>query len=239
MANFGNTIFAPEGEQFNTYTEARYNLGQLMVLPDGRKFRFAKAGAALEVGKLTQAAANAAQHMSCTVQTAAAIGATSVIITLGSTAATLDQYALGYIVEEELPGGHAYKIVTHPAADASATLTLTLHPKNPLVVAWTTSSQVSLVKHPYKDVIDQPTTGSGVTLGVTVNAIASGSYGWLQRAGYCSALTSGTVVLGDRVVQGGAEGAVTPEGSLLGLPVGQVQYVGATTKYSIVDLTLE
>lgn len=235
----GNTVFAPEGEQFNVYTDQRYNLGQRMVLPDGRVFRFVKSADSLVAGKVVQSAANVANHLACAVTTAAA-AATALTVTLGATAATLDQYADGYAISDEQPGGWALKIVTHPAANSAATLALTLHPKTPLQAAYTNgSTTVSLIKNPYKDVVLQPTSPTGTTLGIACATIASGSWGWVQTRGIASVLTSGTLVLGNSAVLGGATGALTPSTASTEKQAGQVQRVAATTKYSVVYLTLE
>jgi len=115
-------------------------VGQIGVTPDGRVFRYSQAGAVdLAVGKLAVAAAIAANHENMAVASAAAIGATSVTVTLGATAATANQYAGGFLTINDATGeGRAYLVSGHPAADASASLVVTL--AEPITVALTTSS---------------------------------------------------------------------------------------------------
>lgn len=73
-----------------------HNLGERAVTPDGRSFRYVKAGGtALVPGKLYQAPAEVTNHQNLAPTDAVAIGATSLTVTLGATAATANQYAGG------------------------------------------------------------------------------------------------------------------------------------------------
>lgn len=180
-----------------------HKLGERAVTPDGRAFRYCKAGAtALVPGKLQQAAAEATNHQNL-VPVAAAIGATSVTVALGATAATANQYAEGWIMVGLTPGqGYMYKISSHPAADASANLVLTL--EDPIRVALTTSSRVDLVANPYSAVIVNPTTASSAPIGAAVTAVTAAQYGWIQVAGASCLLADGTVTVGTAVVASNA-----------------------------------
>lgn len=175
---------------------------------DGRMFRYAKAGGtALVAGNLLQSPAEITNHAGLT-PAAAAIGATTVTVTLGGTAATANQYAEGYLCTSTTPGhGYTYKIKSHPAADASATLVLTL--EDPLVVALTTASTVDMCLNPYAGVIQSPTTETGVPVGVANFVMTDAYYGWIQTAGVASVLCQGTLAIGETaVVSNGTAGAV-------------------------------
>jgi len=189
----------PQGIGQPLYTSSStqaHALGERAVTSDGRVFRYAKAGAsALVAGNFIQAPAQVANHQNIAVA-AAAIGATQITVTLGATAATAGQYAGGQAVVTITPGlGQAINILGNPAADASATLVLTL--AEPLRVALTSSTRIDLVPNPYNGVIQVPvTTLTGPVVGVATYIIAASEFGWLQRAGACGALIAGTPAVG-------------------------------------------
>jgi hypothetical protein len=192
-------------------------LGTRMVTRDGRAFRYAKAGAsALVVGNVIQAPAQVTTHDQLT-PAAAAIGATTLVPTLDATNAVVaNQYAEGWAVIDTTPGlGYAYPIASHPAAEASAAVTLTLHADAKVQVALTTSSRITLVPNPYKGVIQSPvTTLTGAVVGVAVSAIAADNYGWLQTEGPGAVLIAGTPGVGLAVVvPATAAGAVVVDGA--------------------------
>lgn len=212
-----NALIAAHG-LFEESTSQRHKLGEIVTAGDGRRFIYVKAGGtALVPGKVQQAPAEVTNHQNLT-PAAAAIGATSVTVTLGATAATANQYAEGYLAVTVTPGqGYMYKIKSHPAADASATLVVQL--EDPIEVALTTSSRCDLVVHPCSAVIVNPATASSGPVGVAVNNIAAGSYGWLQIGGPCNVLADGAVTVGVNVsasnaVAGAVEAAVTAQAAL-------------------------
>ncbi len=171
--------------------------GSLMTTGDGRYFRYAKVGAvALVAGNAIQAPAIiGTTHVDLT-PSAAAIGATTVSVTLGATLASINQYANGYLVCSTGPSnGIAYRIKSHPAADASAAVVLTLD--DPLQVAISTSSRIDLVADQYTGVIQSPvTTLTGVIVGGAVIAAPISSYTWLQVRGIFAGLMVGTPIVG-------------------------------------------
>lgn len=194
-----------------------HNLGERVVSPDGRAFRYAKAGELLVAGTLLQAPAEITNHQNL-VPTAAAIGATSVTVTLGATAVTANQYAGGYMLGSETPGeGQLYLILSHPAAALSATVALSL--ADPLVVALTSSSHVDLILNQYSGVIINPASASSCPVGVAVTAISSGQFGWVQTGGVANILndggsTVGTNVSASNAVAGAVEAQVTAQASV-------------------------
>src|SRR5215213_6415091 len=108
-------------------TTQQHTLGTRMNDGLGNEYVYVKAGGtALVPGKLQQAPAEVTNHQNLTTA-AAAIGATSITVTLGNTAATANQYAGGQAIITASTGlGYSYQIKSHPAADASATLVVTL-----------------------------------------------------------------------------------------------------------------
>jgi hypothetical protein len=177
-------------------------LGTRMDTRDGRVFYMARMGAVAGVpGYVYQSSVPVPNHLAQT-PAAAGIGATSVVITtLGATAATVNQYANGWLNVSTDPGaGRMYGIDSHLANAGSAVLNVILADDDPIQVALTTSSRVGLIANPYADVIITPTTATGVIMGVCNNVPAIGSYCWLQTWGPCSVAISGTPGNGVAVV---------------------------------------
>lgn len=215
-------------------------LGLKMYSEDGRAFRYVKAGGtALVPGKLQQSPAEITNHQNLT-PAAAAIGATSVTVTLGATAATANQYAGGYLMVTTTPGeGYQYLIDSHPAVDASGSLTLTL--SDPISVALTTSSVVDLVLNPYSGIILNPTTLTSAPSGVAVYPITAAYFGWLQVDGVAAVLADGANAVGsDVVASNGTAGAVEDAATSGAQPLVGVCVTGvATGEYGAVRLKLE
>jgi hypothetical protein len=242
--SFPTDIYGAEGEQWNTYSDQRHVLGTRLILQDGRTFRFVENGGVLMVaGNIIQAEAPGANFDELAVASAAAIGAETVTVTLGSSAATVDLFAEGYLfVEDDAGESFLYPIRSNPAASTSASLVVTIW--NSIQVALTTSSTVLLLKSLYKDVIQLPTTGTGDIVGAAVKAIAADEYGWIQTHGPCGVLTDGTLVIGQHIrASDGTAGAVEPldrDGSGEDeAELGRVISVSATTEQSLCYLTIE
>ena len=92
-----------------------------------------------------------------------------------------------------------YAIRSNPAADASGSLTVTLHEK--IREATSTSDTLNgLIENDYKDVeIYDADDIDGPALGVAPTEIADNTYFWLQTSGRAAVLIQGTVVNGDAV----------------------------------------
>lgn len=246
---FPNTVYGRLGDAKAESSTAKLPLGTRMVLPDGRVYRYTKNGAvALSIARLCQESVVVSGHgVDLAVASAAAIGATTVTLTNATTAITANEYAQGYLFVNDVDGeGQICTIKSHPAeATGSGSVVMTLEAEDALTVALTTSSQVGLRYNPYKNVLVNPTTATGVPVGVTPISVTANYYFWLQTWGPAAVLTNGTVIVGKTV----APGATTP-GSVDVYPlnsvdasgqqpvVGIVQTVGATTEYSLVYLTI-
>lgn len=218
------------------------NLGAKVVTPDGRAFRYVKAGAtALVPGKLYDGPIAVANHTNIAVASAAAIDDLTVTVTLGATEATANQYAGGVLVVNDVTGeGHTYTIKSHPAADSGASLVVTLDDDEPILVALTTSSQVSLVANQYNGVIIHATTEAGIPVGVGVNPVTASQFGWIQTRGPVSVLCNATTTLGDSVAASdttNAGGVEVADGILP--PVGYAITAGVATEYNPVFLTID
>jgi hypothetical protein len=148
------TISPPQGIYEESST-AQVKLGSRFIAGP-RSFVYCKAGEAITAGQLLIMAAMVANHIDkACVAGSGNVGITGkdkVAVTLGATAATVNQYANGFLhMTDADQAGRTYMIKSHPAADASADLTLTLYDKLVEDVAVTT--KVHLETNPFLDVI--------------------------------------------------------------------------------------
>lgn len=180
-------------------------LGQRIAGDDGSEYVYVKAGASnLVVGNLLQAPAQDTGDQDIAA-TATAVGATS--ITTAAMTVTKNQYAGGYVVVSVTPGlATKYRIKQHDAFTAAAA---TFILEDPIQVALTTSSRLDFIPNPYNGVIAAPTTLTSAVVGVAVNDITAGQYGWIQTKGVCAvtndaagALTVGVAVMPSSSVAG-------------------------------------
>lgn len=226
---------------FESSTTAVTNVGDIARTADGREFRYCRAGASdLVAGNVIQAPAELTNHHDL-APAAAAIGATSITVTLGNTAVTADQYSGGLAVIDATPGlGYSYLIKSHPAADASATLALELW--DPIVVALTTSSDVTLSPNPYNGVIQAPaSTLTGAVVGVATYIISDTEYGWIQTKGPCGVLLAGTVAVGAVAISpsGTAGAAITDPANASVAILGSAMVTGASGEVNQVLLNIQ
>lgn len=201
-----------------------YPLGTQYITKDGRKFRYASAGAVTLVrGNTLQASISLStdQNMSATASTTVnpftgssannpgiasnAVGRPDLAFTHGSATVIANFFAEGFIQVEITPGGgDGYKIIAHPAfasgANTPADL-VNLWPGQQIRRALTdTTSKVSLLSHPYSRIIQTPATlATGVIVGVCTTpltgATGRGNFGWVQTAGACGVLTDNTSIV--------------------------------------------
>lgn len=236
----GHAMSVPDGI-FNG-TGASNNaipLGSRVISQSGVEYARALVGAvALAPGKLYQAPAEITNHQGLT-PAAAAIGALEVTVTLGATAATANYYADGSLVVTITPGqGYRYRILSHPAADALATLVLTLVPSEPIQVALTTSSRVDLFPNIFSNVVVNPTSATSAPVGASVNTAGIGKYTWLARNGDVVLLADGTVTVGTALVASNATAGAVEALTGVQAAIGNALTGIATTDYGLVNLSL-
>ena len=208
---------------------------------DGREFVLVLNGAvALTAGKLVQAPASVGANHTGLACATAAIGATSITVTLGGTAATANQYAGGYAVVSAGTGiGQTLRINSHPAqTSTSGTLVLTL--EDPLSVATAVSdSKVSLTLNQHKDVVISPTTATGASVGVTLYPIPAASYGFLVKRGPVAVLNdSGTAIGLDVMPSSSVAGAVVTYVVATRNRIGTSTVAGENTKAQLINVQL-
>ena len=229
----GRPLFGAGGD-----SEPQHPVGARVEANDGRVFRYVFATpTALVAGQLQQGPAEKTNHQNRTAPVAA-IGATSLTVDLGATLAQLNEYAGGLMVVTVTPGqGYSYRIKGHPAAASDADILVTL--EDPLEVALTADSRVDFVHNPYNGVIVNPTTATGPVVGVAVDVIDAGKYGWIQSGGLVGCLANGAITVGANVAASAAvAGSVIHAGSLNAV-VGYAATGIATTDYGAIFLTLD
>jgi hypothetical protein len=241
MSTLTGPVLAEYQDLFSTSTTAGgpnggLNLGAKAYTGDGREFRFVLAGAATLVpGKLQQSSAEATT-LEGVAPAAAAIGATSVTITSSLTVAA-NILAGGYLTIDTTPGqGYTYKIKANTAVTSATGMVVTL--EDPILVALTTSSTVTLIASPYSNVIVNPATASGTPVGVAVFPVTNAQYGWLQVTGPCNVLADGAITVGTSVcASNGTAGAVEPTAGVQA-PVGTAINGIVSTHYGPIQLRL-
>lgn len=208
---------------FQTSTDVSLEtlLGARFDLADGREVILVQSEASTTVvpGKLYQAPAIVANHQNIAVTAfvaASATGPSKVTVTLGATAVTANQYAGGFVVVNDANGeGQTLRINSHPAADSSASLVITL--EDNASVALTTSSEVCLIANPANGIIINPTTATGIPVGVGLYTIAASAYGFIISKGVTSlladvAITAGAAISPSNAVAGAVESGVIAQG---------------------------
>ena len=175
-ANFGvQRVGGPRTQGiFEESSTPKHPLGEKVELSDGRVFRYASIAATTAAGDIVS------QDVSATAvvekengMTAAAVGATEVIITDSSTlgSATANQYAGGYLHTIDDAGeGYTYRIKSNTAASSNA-VTFTLY--DAVQVAITTATDAAITGNLYGKV--RPALGSAdyIAAGVAPRAFTA------------------------------------------------------------------
>lgn len=225
---------------YTTSTIQNHVLGDRAMTNDGRAFRYVKAGAvALVPGNVIQGPAVVANHVNLTPTAVSAVGATTVTVTLGATAATLDQYANGYLVVEigTTGAGQTLKIKGHPAANASATLLITL--EDPFYVATSGTITMDLIANQYNGVVVTPATATANIVGVAMTPIPVAGFGWIATRGLTAVLNgAGIPAAGTNVGAGTTAAAIVVDSAAL-CHMGTVAKTAIAAQNTPVWLTLD
>jgi hypothetical protein len=249
---FPSVIFGADGDQFVTLSTAEAfaqgspGVGEQLVLNDSRKYRWSQAGlVAVTVAQLYQAPIPVPEHVLQTAA-AAAVGATSVALTLGAVAVSPNQYNNGWLVIDLASNsgfGYTYGIKQHNSVGASGVFTVPLKASVQVAIA-TTANSISLIPNNYAGVIlAVVTTPTAVIAGVSVKPIPIEDFGFIQTRGpaACQAETTGTIIIGEKVIPSSATtGQVMGEAAWnANCTVGYVERVATTTDYSTIDVRID
>ena len=210
-------------------------------------YRYVYMNGAVTAGKLVQQPAGIVAHhsqMVATAQTAVTTTDTTDISveTAGDTDITLNQYQDGYMFVNDAEGeGQAWKVKSHPAHNHGDDPSIVITVYGRLTTQLETTSQLTLVANPYKDVIVAPATETGAVIGATVIDMADDYYGWVQFRGPKSMLISNAaLVQGQNVVRSTNDaGGVQAAASDILYPVGQCMATTVVdTEYGMVWLNI-
>ncbi|MAH49876.1 hypothetical protein CMI37_28915 [Candidatus Pacearchaeota archaeon] len=194
MAFPGFKQLKPGWEKVTT-TGKRARWGEDAYMFPGRWFRYAIAGEALTVANLhTHISATDAHDLD--LVPAAAVSAGDTTITIASLTTTLNEYADGMLILNDVEEEGHYYLIKGNTAGTSATCTVTIDEEDGFVAALTTSQQMGLVHSMGFDVVVYPTTSLGPPVGATCVDWADNQHGWLQTRGPgVATLHEGTAVL--------------------------------------------
>lgn len=225
---------------FETSSTQQIDLGAKASTADGREYRYVKAGGTeLVAGQVQDGPATVANHTNLATNVAA-VGATQITVTLGATAVTANQYSNGYVVVNDVAGqGYTYSIKSHPAANASAAVVITLEDSSPVQEALTIASQVTLVANQYNGVVVHATAEAGVPVGVAVVDIAANEYGWVQTRGPVSALCGFATGIGLSVAASDTVAGAYETGDGILPVIGYAIAAGVATEYNPIFLTID
>ena len=168
----------------STVKDAKWDVGDRVVLPDGRVFRYAKAAGALNPSKGAQNSVTFLDSDNTAVT--AAIGDTEISITLNSTSAgstyfgTANQMVGSYFSQPDSTHAQLRQIVGHPAGSDGDVIKIQLDA--PLSKAIVVDSFYEILPNPYGYLVNNGGTSVSV-MGIPLVVIASGAYGWIQTWG--------------------------------------------------------
>jgi hypothetical protein len=221
-------------EEFGTFGMDKY----------GDLYRYTKLGAAnVAAGYVQTSPTQKTNHHNCAAYAAVTADGKKkkVKLTLGATAAVANEYAGGYLIaNDNSPEGEMYRISSHLAADASATLEVIVD--RPFLTDITTSSEFTLKHNKYNKSI----VGASVTVpiaGVGLIDMTAGYYGWLKVTGVAPCLIGSTTTLGSWVmIYASTPGSVTDTTDVsmpaTELIIGRALATGVTGEYQPIDLML-
>lgn len=164
--------------------DPKWNLGDRVVTPDGRVFRYAKAAGALNP---KFGAKNSVTFLdSDNTEAAAAIGDTEISITLNATSAgssyfgTADAMIGAYFSQPDTAHCTFRRIVKHGIGSSGDVIKITLDA--PITRLIPTNSFYELLPNPYGYVNQDGSLMSSV-MGMPLVVVASGSFCWIQTWG--------------------------------------------------------
>ncbi len=202
--SFPNIVFGSEGELWHNSATETVPVGTLMIIEDGRSFRFCEIAASVTtvVGGLLQA------EVHTTDQSGEAIGTLDAGVTIltgaGSTSSNVavDEYVNGYAYTDNAVTLPMMRIKSNSAITAGSTGTITLY--NPTPTAIASGNTLCYIKNPWRDVILKPASAeTAPAIGVNKVVITADYFGWVQTSGPASVLydasTTAIAAIGDPV----------------------------------------
>ncbi len=239
--SFPNIVFGSEGELWHNSAGETVPVGTLMIIEDGRTFRFTEIAASVTtvVGGLLQAEVHTTDQSAEAVDTMAAGVVQLTGVGSTNTAVIVDEYINGYVYTDNATTLPMMRISDNSGIDAAAADgTINLYIKTPTIIA--AGNTLCYIKNPWRDVILKPASAeTAPAIGINKVVITADQFGWVQTSGPASALYDATTTaiagIGDPIgpdqavasaISGVADG--TPDtvviiGSALGLVEGDTE----------------
>ncbi|KKL71894.1 hypothetical protein LCGC14_2090370 [marine sediment metagenome] len=203
--SFPNIVFGSEGELWHNSATETVPVGTLMIIEDGRSFRFCEIAASVTtvVGGLLQA------EVHTTDQSGEAVGTLDAGVTrltgVGSTSSglTLNEYVNGYAYTDNAVTLPMMRIRANSAITAGdSDGTIDLYIKTPTAIA--SGNTLCYIKNPWRDVILKPASAeTAPAIGINKVVITADQFGWVQTSGPASALydasTTAIATIGDPI----------------------------------------
>ena len=203
------------GNLFRSETTPSLPVGFRVALADGRVFRYAHFGAAVNRGlvvsqDLSESAVVDTDNIiiapaSAVTTTDGTINSRFIQLTLASI--TADQFAGGYLHTTDDTGeGFTYRILGNTATGDPASGDIRLSLADPLQVAVDATTDIAITGSLFANVEAATQATDEVIAGVSMATQAAADYGFIQTQGVATVLTQGTVVIADRVAIGSVAG---------------------------------
>ncbi len=200
--SFPNTLQGDYGTWFETGAVALYPLGQRLLCPEGRIFRYVEnGGTPLVACTLVQAEAEDAAHDALLIQTQAVATDNHIHFTNNTVAIAEDQFKYGYLsVDTANALGVAHRIAANTGTQAASTGTVYFFDGDTVQVTLAITKYVTLRKSIYKDIIVKPASDqTAIIVGAPQVAIAANAYGWVQTHGLGGCLTEDTGTTAEQI----------------------------------------
>ncbi len=247
------TIFGDNAEpKQSIYEESetpQYMVGTQLIMPDGRTFRYAKAGGtALSKALMCSGGAHEDKVLQEVLGSGLdwAVGDTQVTMTV-TTGATFveNEYANGYVYANKVNEvGDIYRILANKVQSTDTKMDLLL--ASPVRNAIAAATELTLCKSVYRDVVVFATTPVNAAAGVPLIDVTADYYCWLQTGGPCPIIKDAgdTIVLGAPVGAPGTAAAAGKVGLLADDGTGSIwghcmQIAGGDDEIALVKLMLE
>lgn len=225
-------------------TTQQLPLGTYVQARDGRGYRYCQnAGTLMVTGNHIQAAVQNTAFQNLT-PSAASVGDSALTITPGSTTGVINLFAEGVVQVDTTPDiGGMYSVSSHLAISSGTAFVCNLYSDDKLRVAWTSSTRVGMIQNAYKNVVQSPTTATGVLVGVAIYPIPASTttvfqYGFVQTHGLANLLVAGTPAVGIGVGYSATAGAAAVLGATL-FQTGGMMVTGQAGLCQAVYLTID
>lgn len=255
--SFPHTIYGSYGTEKVVDATKKYSYGQRLELPDGRIFRYAKAGAtALVAGKLYQGASGNistdTMMVDSLVCSTAAVGSRSITLTAsGTTAIAAGSFDDGYMFTSSSANGgvgEVLKIKTAATGATGATFLVEFAEGDQLNTATEGgTTKVGIRQNLYNvlEIVPATTVGVNAYAGVAPVAIPASSFGWIQRRGTSTYYSESATLAAVGAPMAAAHSFAGALDKWIGVTssvtvVGFCMAAAATSKrFGLVDLTIE